>query len=121
MPFDDSIKGVEIPSGIWKREGFEKIRKDTTRHREVCNTFHNVMVSLIIIIFYIEFGTSTNVIQHFISLSDTSKATKARLEKNGQHKIGPGGYSNLAAQIVSIKKPRLYQNNKLHFFCSIEM
>ena len=55
------------------------------------------MVSLIIITFYIKFGTSTNVIQHLIRLSDTSKATKARMKKNGPHKLGPGGYSNLAA------------------------
>ena len=69
--------------------------KDTTRHREVCNNFHNVMLALIIINFYIEFGTS-NVIQHLIRLSDTSKDTKARLGKIGQHKLGLGGYSNLA-------------------------
>ena len=69
--------------------------KDTTRIREVCNTFQNVMVSLIIISFYIEFGTSTNIIQHLIRLSDTSKATKARMETIGPHKLGPGGYSNL--------------------------
>ena len=78
---------------------------------EVCNTFYNAMVSLIIINFYIEFGTSTNVIQHFIKLSHTSKATKARLEKIGQHKLGPGGYSNLEAQIVIIKNLILHPNN----------
>ena len=71
--------------------------KDTTKNREVCNTFHNVMVSLIIINSYIEFETSTNVIQYLISILDTSKATKERLEKIGQHKLGPGGYLNLAA------------------------
>ena len=96
MPSNDSIKGVESLSGRWRREGLEKSRKDTTRNREVCNTFHNVMVSLIIIIFYIEIGTSTNVTQDLIRLSDTSKATKERLEKIGQHKLRPGGYSNLA-------------------------
>ena len=31
-PSDDSIKGVESPSGRWKREGFEKSMKDTTRN-----------------------------------------------------------------------------------------
>ena len=113
MPFDDSIKGVESPSGRFKREGSNKSRKDTTRHREVCNTFHNVMVSLIIINFYIEFGTSINIIQHWIRLSDTSKAIKEMLEEIGQHKLGPGGYSNLAAQIVSIEKPIMLPNNKL--------
>ena len=87
MPSDDSIKGLEIPSGRWKREGSEKSWKDTTKHREVCNTFHNVMVILIIINFYIEFGTSTNAIQHLIRLSDTSKATKERTKKIGQHDI----------------------------------
>ena len=91
MPSDDSIKGLEIPSGRWKREGSEKSRKYTTRNREVCNTFHNVMVILIIIIFYIEFGTC-NIIQHLISLSDTSKATKERMDKIVQHKLGTGGF-----------------------------
>lgn len=33
-------------------------------------------------------------------LSDTSKATKEIQAKIGQHKVGPGGYSNLAARIV---------------------
>ena len=63
------------------------------------------MVILSIINFYIKIGTSTNVIQHLIKLSDTSKATKERLEKIGQHKLGPGGYSNLAACFVNIGKP----------------
>ena len=111
MPSDDSIKGVESRNGIWKREGFEKRRKDTTRHREVCNTFHNVMVTLTIINFYIKFGTS-NVLQQLIRLLDTSNATKARLENIGQHKLGPGGYLNLAARIVSIENPILHPNNK---------
>ena len=31
VPFDDSITGVESPSEIWKREGHEKSRKDTSR------------------------------------------------------------------------------------------
>ena len=88
---------MESPSGRWKREGYEKRRKDTTRNREVCNKFRNVAVSLIIISFYIEFGTSTNVIQYLIMFSDPSKATKARLDKIGQHKLDPGGYLNLAA------------------------
>ena len=69
------------------------------------------MVILIIISFYIEFGTSTNVIQQFIGLSDTSKATKERMEKIGQHKLGPGGYSNLAARYVSIENLKLHPNN----------
>ena len=97
---------MEIPGGRWKREGPEKIRKDTTKwNMDVCNTFQNVVVSLIITSFYINFGTSTNLIKKLIRLSDTSKATKARIEKIGQHKLGPGGYSNLAAQYVSITKP----------------
>ena len=87
---------MEIPSGRWKGEGSEKIRKATTRNREVCNTFHNAMLTLMSIIFYNEFGTS-NAIQHLIRLSDTSKATKERLDKIGQHKLGPSGYSILAA------------------------
>ena len=87
---------MEIPSEKWKSEGSEKIKKDTTRHKEVCNTLQNVMATLIIINFYIEFGTS-NVIQHLIILSDTSKATNDRQEKIGQHKIDPSGYFNLAA------------------------
>ena len=53
------------------------------------------MVTLIIINFYIEFGTY-NVIQYLIRMSDTSKATKERLKKKGHHKLGPGGYSYLA-------------------------
>ena len=69
------------------------------------------MVILIIINFFIKFGTLTNVIQHLIRLSDTSKATKARLEKIGQNKLGPGGYSNLAARIVSIENLILHPNN----------
>ena len=86
---------MEIPSGTWKGEGSKKIRKATTRNREVCNTFHNVMITLINSDFYIEFGTS-NVFQHFLRSLDTSKATKERLEKIGQHNLGYGGYSNLA-------------------------
>ena len=70
------------------------------------------MVSRIIINIYIKFGTS-NVIQHLIRMSDTSKATKERLEKIGQHKLGPSGYSNLAAQFVSIKNPIMHPNNIL--------
>ena len=101
---------MEIPNGGWKREGSEKSKKDTTRHREVCNTFHNVMVILIMITFYIKFGTSTNVIQHLIRMLDTSNDTKARLDKIGQHKLGPGGYLNLAAQFVSIENPKLHPN-----------
>ncbi|GLJ53903.1 hypothetical protein SUGI_1151440 [Cryptomeria japonica] len=34
-------------------------------------------------------------------LSDTSKATKARQEKHGQHKLGSGGYMKLTTQIGS--------------------
>ena len=87
--------------------------KDTTRHREVCNTFHNVMLSfIIIIIIYIEFGTLTNVIQHLVRMSDTSNATKARLDKIGQQKLGPDGYSKFSARFVSIENPILHPNNK---------
>ena len=50
------------PGGRWKREGPEKITKYTTRwNMEVCNTFQNVVVSLIITSFYINFSTSNNV------------------------------------------------------------
>ena len=78
------------------------------------------MVSLIITSFYINFGTSTNVFKKLIRLSDTSKATKARIEKIGQYKLGPGGYSNLAAQYVSITKPK--SASKYHtdyYFCFV--
>jgi len=34
-------------------------------------------------------------------LQDTSKATKARQDKHGQHKLGQGGYGRLKARIVS--------------------
>ena len=102
MPSDDSNNRVEIPSGIWKGEGSKKSRKDTTKNKEVCNTFHNVMVNLIIINFYIKFGTSNNIIQHLIRLSNTSNVTKEILDKIGQHKLGPSGYLNLATRIVSI-------------------
>ena len=46
-------------------------------------------------------------------LFETLKATKEIQEKNGQHKLGHGGYSNLVAKIVSIKKPIMHPNNKL--------
>ena len=89
---------MEIPGGRWKREGPEKIKKDTTRwNREVCNTFQNVVVSLITTSFYINFGTSINVFKNLIRLSNTSKATEEIIEIFFQHKLGPGGYSNLAA------------------------
>ena len=74
-------------------------------NREVCNTFQNVVVRLIITNFYIKFGTSTNVFKNLIRISDPSKATKVRIAKIGQHKVGPGGYLNLAARYVSIAKP----------------
>ena len=51
---------------------------------------------------------------------NTSKATKVRIEKNGKHKLGPGGYSNLAAQYVSIAKPK--SASKYHtdcYFCFV--
>ena len=120
MPCNDSIKGVQIPGGRWKREGSEKSRKDTTRNTEVCNTLQNLMVSLIIISFYIEFGKSTNVIQHLIRLLNTSKATKARIEKIGQHKLGPDGYSNLAARYVSIANPEsATKYHTYYYFCFV--
>jgi hypothetical protein len=103
---------VESSSGRWKGEGSEKRRQANTRHREVCNTFRNVILNLIILDFYIELGTS-NVFQHLHRLPDTSKATKARLEKIGQHKLGLGGYSNLVARFVSFEKPTMNTNNKL--------
>ena len=70
------------------------------------------MLILISIHFYIKFGTS-NVIQHLIRISDTSKDTKERLEKIGQHNLRPGGYSNLVTLIVSIKNLIMHPNNKL--------
>ena len=75
------------------------------------------MVILIIVSFYIEFGTSTNVIQHLIRLSDTSKATKERIAKIVQHKLGPGGYSNLAARYVSITKPKSASKYHIDNYC----
>ena len=119
MPSDDSSKKVENPSGRWKGEGSKKIRKDTTRHKEVCNTLHNVILNIIINHLYIKFGTS-NVFQHLHRMSDTSKATNEILEKIVQHKLGLGGYSILAAQIVSIEKPTMLPNNKVKtIFCFI--
>ena len=47
---------------------------------------------------------------------DTSKATKARQGKFGQHKLGLGGYSNLEARIVSIKKPILHPEKNCNLF-----
>ena len=101
---------MEIPSVIWKGEGSKKTRKATTKHREVCNTFHNVDLNLIIINLYIKFGTP-NLFQHFHRLPTTSKATKERQEKIEHHKLGPDGYSNLAAQIVSIKMNNITSKN----------
>ena len=78
------------------------------------------MVSLIITSFYINFGTSTNVFRNLIRLSDTYNATKERNEKISQHKLGPGGYSNLAARYVSIAK--LESASKYHidyYFCVV--
>ena len=34
-------------------------------------------------------------------LQDTSVATKARVDKVGQHKLGSGGYMNLQSRLVS--------------------
>ena len=82
---------------------------------DVCNTFHNVILNIIIINLCIKFGTS-NVFQHFHRLFDTSNSTKARQEKIGQHKLGPSGYSNLMTRIVSIEKPIMHPNNKLKLF-----
>jgi hypothetical protein len=46
--------------------------------------------------FYMKFATY-NIFQTFHRLPNTSKEIKARLEKHGQHKLGPGGYSNVVA------------------------
>ena len=121
MPSNDSIYGVESPGGRWKRERLEKIRKDTTGwNREVCNTFQNVVVILIITSFYINFGTSTNVFKNLIRLSDTYKATKARIEKIGQHKLGPGGYSNLATRYVGIVEHESASKYHIdYYFCFV--
>ena len=65
-----------IPSRDWKslvEDGKERAlrkEKDTTRNREVCNTFHSVTITLIIINFYIESG-KYNLIQNLIRLLDT--------------------------------------------------
>jgi hypothetical protein len=58
--------------------------------------FEQCNYMFITLYFYMKFATS-NVFQTFHRLPDTSKETKARLEKHGQHKLGPGGYSNLVA------------------------
>ena len=100
---------MEISNVRWKQEGSKKTRKAIAMHRDVYNTFHNLFLNLIIINLYIKFGTS-NIFQHFHRLSDTSKEKE---QKIGQHKFGPGGYSNLAAQIVSIKKPIMLPNNNM--------
>ncbi|GLJ40230.1 hypothetical protein SUGI_0825790 [Cryptomeria japonica] len=39
-------------------------------------------------------------------LSDTSKATKARQEKHGKHKLGSGGYMKLVARIPANRETR---------------
>jgi hypothetical protein len=44
-----------------------------------------------------------NILDTFRRLPDTSKETKERLHKHGQHKIGQGGYLRLKARIVSTK------------------
>ena len=78
------------------------------------------MVSLIITSFYINFGTSTNVFKNLISLSDTSKATKERIEKIGHYKLGPSGYSNLVARYVSIAKPESASKyHTYYYFCFV--
>ena len=84
------------------REGAKSINNS---HKSLKN------LRLLCVSFYIKFGTLTNIIQHLIRLSDTSKATKERVEKIGQQKLGPGGYSNLEARYVSIKNPKLHPNN----------
>jgi hypothetical protein len=53
-----------------------------------------------------KFATS-NVFQTFHRLTNTSKETKDGLEKHGQHKLEPGGYLNLVAQIVSINNSNI--------------
>ena len=40
------------------------------------------------------------IFETFHRLSDTSKVTKERLEKHGQHKLGQGGYQKLREQIA---------------------
>ena len=100
---------MEISNVRWKQEGSKKTRNAIAMHKEVYNTFHNLFLNLIIISLYIKFGTS-NVFQHFHRFSDTSKAREQKID---QDKLAPGGYSNLAAQIVSIKKPIMIPNNKL--------
>ena len=72
-----------------------------------CNTFSNVFIKLIIINCQIKFETP-NIFHHFNRILETPKDTKGIQEKIGHHKLGPSGYSNLAAQIVSIKKPILH-------------
>ena len=53
-----------------------------------------------------KFSTS-NVFQTFHRIPNTSKEKKDRLENHGQHKLEPGGYSNLVAQIVSINNSNI--------------
>jgi hypothetical protein len=44
-----------------------------------------------------------NILETFCRLPDTSKETKERLDKHGQHKLGQGGYLRLKSRIVSTK------------------
>ena len=45
----------------------------------------------------------SNMFQTFCRLPYTSKATKERLEKHGNQKLGQGGYLKLKEQIVSTR------------------
>ena len=49
------------------------------------------------------FKSHKHVLDHFCRLKDTTKATQARIDKIGQHKLGPGGYVKVKGRYVSIK------------------
>ena len=76
------------------------------RAHEGMQYFEQCNYMFITLYFYMKFATY-NIFQTFHRLPDTSMAIKARQEKHGQHKLGPGGYSNLVAQIVSISNSNI--------------
>jgi len=63
---------------------------------------------------------SYNILETFRRLLETSKETKERLDKHGQHKLGQGGYLRLKDRIVSIKYfiHIIHINMKILFDCS---
>ena len=53
--------------------------------------------------FTVIFKSHKHVLDHFCRLKDTTKVTQARIDKIGQHKLGPGGYVKVKGRYVSIK------------------